>query len=231
MAPGLCGPDAKELSVKHEEKSSNPACLTDAAQISRCSHFSLKMEMWISGWQSLVRVESLPAFVLHLVWNSLLLEDWAISKECRKFIGRASATRVASAPCEFLLSPVQKTHGILPFWVYVCVLCGLLGYFGTGFITLMSSLEFCCSAWRILNFTGVLFWLQIRQNLPGRQEMGFTICLGSPLIVLGPLISSLGTHLLLDSCHSHKSLFMAFHSWLEPQCVSALDIASFVHAA
>lgn len=205
MAPGLYGSDAKELSVRHEEKSSNPACLTNASQITRCSHFFLKMEMWISGWQSLVRMESLPAFAWHLVWNFLLVAAWALSKECWKFIGRASATRVASAPCEFLPSPVQKTHGVLPFWVYVCVLCGLLGYFGTSFITLTSSLEFCCSAWRILDFTGVLFRLQIRQNLPGRQEMEFTICLGSPLIVLGPLISSLGAHLLLDSCHSHKS--------------------------
>lgn len=108
-------------------------------QITRCSQFFLKMEMWISGWQSLVRVESLPAFALHLVWNSLLVAAWAISKECWKFIGRASATRVASAPYEFLPSPMQKTHGVLPFWVYVCVLCGLLGYFGTSFITLTSS--------------------------------------------------------------------------------------------
>lgn len=155
-----------------KQRSSDPAHLDVTTQMIWCKSPFLKMEMWISGLQGHVWVGSLPALVFQLVWDSLLMEDWVTSQECWRLstLLAGLATRVAFEPCESLPSPVQKRYGVLAFWVYAHVLCGLSGYFGPSYITLTSSLEFYCSAWRILNFsTGDLFWLQIRQNLSGRQ--------------------------------------------------------------
>lgn len=154
--------------------------------------------MWISGLRKLVWVESLPAFVVQLVWSPLLIEDWAILKACWKH----SVLLAGLAPPERLWSPVDFCPLLcrrpVPF---PSVLCGFL--------------ELCCSAWRILNFTGDSFRLQIRQKSSGRQGKEFTLCIGSCLIISGPLILSLGTHSLLDSCTAPRVSSHGFSSMAE----------------
>lgn len=116
------------------------------------------------------------------------------------FIGRTGDTRAALEPCGLLPSPVQETR-VLP--------SEFMSMFYVDFWSCVVLHE------EILNFTGDLFRLQIRQKLSGRQGKEFTLCVGSHLIISGPLILSLRTHSLLDSCAAPGVSSQSFSSMAE----------------